>query len=123
MHELSIADSVVRIAARNAGERRVTKVELKVGYLRQVVPSSLEFGFGLVAEGTQVEGAELELEVVPAAVVCRACGAETELEQFPLHCGGCGGLDVEVIRGEELRVESLELEDEGALATSGGRRA
>ncbi|MDQ3659257.1 MAG: hydrogenase maturation nickel metallochaperone HypA, partial [Actinomycetota bacterium] len=41
MHELAIADSIVQIAGRHANGRRVTKVQLKVGHLRQVVPSAL----------------------------------------------------------------------------------
>ena len=61
MHELSIAESVVQIAGRHANGRRVTKVCLKVGHLRQVVPSALAFSFELVAQGTSVEGAELLL--------------------------------------------------------------
>jgi hydrogenase nickel incorporation protein HypA/HybF len=121
MHELAIAESIVRVASAHAGERRVTSVHVKVGHLRQVVPASLEFGFELVGQGTPVEGAELRLDAIPAAVACRACAAETEVSEFPLHCGSCGGLDVEVIRGEELLVDSLELEE--ALATSGGRHA
>jgi hydrogenase nickel incorporation protein HypA/HybF len=111
LHELSIADSVVRIAGRQADGRRVTKVHVKVGHLRQVVPSALAFGFELVARGTPVEGAELELEEVPAAGVCRACGAESRLPGFPLQCRECGGFDLEVVRGEELLVEYLELEE------------
>src|SRR3954452_16572973 len=107
MHELSIADAVVQIVNRHAGGRRVSKVELRVGHLRQVVPSALAFAFELVAKGTPAEGAELALEEVPAAGRCRACGAESELDGFPLRCGRCGDLDVEVIRGEELLVDSL----------------
>ena len=114
MHELSIADSIVRIVSTHARGRPVARVELKVGHLRQVVPSALEFAFELVAQGTPAEGAELELEVIPAAARCRACGTESEQDGFPLRCGRCGGLDVEVIRGEELLVDSLEIE-EGAL--------
>ena len=111
MHELSIADSVVRVAVRQADGRRVTKVQMKVGYLRQVVPSSLAFGFGLLAEGTPVEGAELEIEQVPAEGRCHGCGVESRFGSLPLQCGGCGGFDVEILKGEELLVESLELEE------------
>ncbi len=111
MHELSIAESVVQIASRHANGRRVNRVWLKVGHLRQVVPSALAFGFELVAEGTPVEGAKLEMENVPATGVCRDCGKESRLQTFPLQCGACGGFDLELLTGEELFVESLELEE------------
>jgi len=124
MHELSIAESVVEIASRHARGRRVSVVELRVGHLRQVVPSALGFAFDLVAQGTPVEGAKLVMEEVAAAGACRDCGAQTPLPDFPLVCRHCGGFDVEVTRGEELLVESLELEEEEAaeqaIATSGG---
>jgi hydrogenase nickel incorporation protein HypA/HybF len=118
MHELSIAESVVRIAEQHAAGRPVAAVELKVGHLRQVVPSALEFAFQLVAEGTCVEGATLVMEEVPAAGRCRACGAESVLPAFPLQCPVCAGLDLELLRGEELLVDALELDE----ATNGGAR-
>jgi len=118
VHELSIAQAIVDVASRHAGESRVARVYVRVGHLRQVVPSALEFSFELCAHGTPVEGAALELEEVPVAVTCRSCGAESEPGGFPLACGACGGLGVEVVQGEELQVESLELEEE--LMTSGG---
>ena len=122
MHELSIAESVVRVAIRHAHGRCVTSVAVKAGHLRQVVPSALELAFELVAQGTVVEGATLEIEAVPAAGICRDCGFESEQDGFPLHCPRCGGLDIEVTRGEELLVDLLELEEmeETALATTRG---
>ena len=110
MHELSIAQAVVAVASRHAGGRSVRKVELRVGYLRQVVPASLEFAFQLLTDGTSMEGAELAIEEVPARGRCRACGVETTMSDFPLRCGRCDGLDVELVAGEELLVEALELE-------------
>ncbi len=112
MHELAIADSIVQIAGRHANGRRVTKVQVKVGHLRQVVPSALAFSFELVAQGTPLEGAELEMEGVPAIGACRGCGAESRLKEFPLQCGACGGFDLQVLEGEELFVEALEMEEE-----------
>jgi hydrogenase nickel incorporation protein HypA/HybF len=120
VHELSIADAIVRIACTHAAGRQVAKVEVKVGHLRQVVPEALTFAFDLVAVGTPVEGAELAIEEVPAVGRCRACRSVGELPGFPLHCAECGGLDVELLQGEELLVDALELE--GALTTNGGTR-
>lgn len=110
MHELAIAHSMVEISRRHACGRRVATVNVRVGQLRQVVPSSLAFAFELIAQGTELEGAELRIEHAPAAGVCRECGSHVPLPDFPLMCSACGALDVDVTEGEELQVDSLELE-------------
>ena len=111
MHELSIADAVLQIALAHARDRRIETIEIKVGHLRQVVPDALAFAFTLVSEGTNAEGAELLMEEVPAAGICRACGSQTQFDGFPLACAACGGLDVELVRGEELLVDALSMEE------------
>lgn len=112
MHELGIAASVVEIVCRHAEGRRVTRVELKVGHLRQIVPATLAFNFELVAQGTVAEGAELDLESIPALGLCADCGTETELHAFPFQCAQCAGFDLRIVAGEELQVESIECSEE-----------
>jgi hydrogenase nickel incorporation protein HypA/HybF len=122
MHELSIAQAIADVARRHAAGRRVIGVEVRIGHLRQVVPDALAFSFALVAQGTELEGAELELTETEAGGRCRTCGADGAFHAFPLTCGTCGSWDVEVTRGEELLVEALELEELGERETamSGG---
>jgi hydrogenase nickel incorporation protein HypA/HybF len=112
MHELSIAEAIVDVATRHAGGRRVVKVDVRVGHLRQVVPASLEFAFGLVCQGTALDGAELVIAHVAAAGRCRDCGVHGVLEDLPLRCSSCAGLDLELLAGDELLVDALELEEE-----------
>jgi hydrogenase nickel incorporation protein HypA/HybF len=112
MHELSIAEAIVAIAKDHAAGRRVAKVEVKIGHLRQVVPSALSFAFELVALGTTVEGAELQIEAVPARIACRTCGAESGVSEFPFACSSCGGFHIDVRSGDELLVDALELVEE-----------
>jgi hydrogenase nickel incorporation protein HypA/HybF len=119
MHELSIADAVAHVASKHANGRRVMRVEVKVGYLRQVVPTALEFAWQLVTDGTTLEGAELAIEEIPPRGRCRTCNAHTTMESFPLQCRGCGGLDIELLAGEELLVDALELDDDPLMATGG----
>jgi hydrogenase nickel incorporation protein HypA/HybF len=116
MHELALAESIATVVERHARGRRVTRVEVAVGHLRQVVPPALEFAFELVTRDTVADGAELVLIEVPAAGRCRRCGEESTLAAFPFTCRACGGWDVEVTAGEELRVESLDVEEEELIA-------
>jgi hydrogenase nickel incorporation protein HypA/HybF len=111
VHEFSIAQSIIDIASRHAAGRRVTQVTVRVGHLRQVVPSALTFSFDVVAQGTPIEGAELAIERVPAVGLCRRCGAESRLQVFPLQCQACGGFDLRIVAGEELVVDSLIVEE------------
>ena len=74
MHELSISSAIVDTALRHAGGRRVTRVDVTIGALRQVVPESLSFYFEIVARDGDCEGAELALEIVAAWMECRECG-------------------------------------------------
>jgi len=66
MHEMALATSVVDIAVRHADGRRVTSVKLRVGHLRQVVPDSLDFYWGIVTRDGDADGSVLEQEVIPA---------------------------------------------------------
>jgi len=118
MHELSVADAILAVARAHAGGRRLVAVEVEVGHLRQVVPTALTFAFELLAPGVA-----LELTEVAAAGRCRDCGAESELTVFPVTCACCDGMDLEIVRGEELTVLAVELEvDEPRLVAGKGER-
>jgi hydrogenase nickel incorporation protein HypA/HybF len=114
MHEFSIASAVLDTAVRHAAGRRVTVVSVRFGRLRQVVPDALAFAFGIVSRETVCEGARLEQELVPARLRCEGCDAEWEIELPAFRCPGCESADVEVLSGEELEVESIEVEEEAA---------
>ncbi len=116
MHELAIAQGIVSLATTHADGRRVTKVEVRVGHLRQVPPSALESAFERMALDTPVDGAELKVTEVAAQGRCADCGAETAIGGFPLACGPCGSPEMEVIAGRELSVEGLELDTKESAA-------
>jgi hydrogenase nickel incorporation protein HypA/HybF len=110
MHELSVSSAVLDTVLKHAAGRRVTVVSLRIGHLRQVVPDSLAFYFELVSRETLCEGARLEQEVVPARLRCGGCGRDWDPEDAWFRCTGCGGPG-EVLAGNELEVESIEVEE------------
>jgi hydrogenase nickel incorporation protein HypA/HybF len=118
MHELAIAESVVEIALRHAGGRRVERVEVKIGDLRRVVPTALELSFELLAVDTALEGATLVIERVPVSGRCCVCAAPITDGDLPLRCSTCGSREVELWTGEELWVHGLAV---GTTLALGGR--
>ncbi|MBV8952404.1 MAG: hydrogenase maturation nickel metallochaperone HypA [Actinobacteria bacterium] len=112
MHELSVWQAIVDTVASHAGDRRVRRVTVRIGHLRQVVPDALTFAWDVLTEGTSLAGAALVVQHVPAVVECAACGARTTLELPVLVCGDCGALDVRLCTGEEFLLESLDVVEE-----------
>lgn len=114
MHELAISRAIVATVVRHAEGRQVTAVTVRVGHLRQVVPDTLAFSFGLVARETPCQGARLELISVPARLRCAACAREWDPRDamFRCTCGGPG----DVVAGDELQVESIDVEETACTA-------
>lgn len=60
MHELGLTRNIIAIVSEHAGERRVKRVQVAVGPQACVEQQALSFCFGIVTEGTVLEGADLE---------------------------------------------------------------
>lgn len=110
MHELSLCEAIASVVKAHANGRHVDIVRVRVGKLRQVVPESLLFCWTLVRESENMPDAKLELECVTAEVRCGACGRESEITSaWSIWCPGCDSSDVEVLRGNEFLVTSLDV--------------
>ena len=110
MHELALSRAILENAREHAQGRRVRRISVSVGALRQVVGDSLLFHFEILAQGTVCDGAQLALRPVPARLRC-ACGEQWELTEPMFRCPRCGGAEVSVLDGEQLCVDSIEVED------------
>jgi len=119
MHELSIVTSIVEtvtetLAALPESSRgaRVLEVRLRVGALASVIPESLEFCWGIVSEGTPLEGSKLVVNMLPVVVHCVPCGQDVELEGVQsFRCPKCGEPCSDMRQGRELEIDSIEIED------------
>jgi hydrogenase nickel incorporation protein HypA/HybF len=120
MHELSIAVSLIEMAAEEAeklGGVRVESLRLKLGPLSGVVREALLFSFDLAAAGTAIEGARLEIEDVPVVVFCQNCKAERPLPSIQcFQCPACGTPTPDVVQGRELELTALEVTEEAHAA-------
>jgi hydrogenase nickel incorporation protein HypA/HybF len=114
VHELGLLASVVTAvsrAAADAGASSVEAVGLRVGTLSGAVPDALDGAWPIAIFGTALEGARLELEVIPAQVWCRSCDANHEVDEFyALRCPVCGTPTGALVHGREFEVAWADLE-------------
>ncbi len=113
MHELSLARDLLTAVERKLkpSEARVVRVSISVGAAAGIVTESLRFAFGIIAEGTQVEGADLLITIVPARSRCVGCGILFDFEGMIGRCSGCGRLGGELLSGNEMMLRTIEVAD------------
>jgi hydrogenase nickel incorporation protein HypA/HybF len=114
MHELPITQSLLDITLRHAnaaGAVRVTQIRVKIGQLSSVVDDSVQFYWNIIAKDTCAQEAELVFERIPAGFHCAACGHSAVLQKAEdYHCPECGSPDLVLDGGEELYIDSIEVE-------------
>ncbi|GAB3689797.1 hydrogenase maturation nickel metallochaperone HypA/HybF [Nocardiopsis oceani] len=108
MHELAITENIVDGVVERMGETRIRSLQLEVGTLSGVIPEAVRFCFDLVAEGTTLEGARLDIDEPEGRALCASCGTEFTPEGWTVLCA-CGSSDVELLSGTRLRIRSVEV--------------
>ena len=108
MYELAIVERIVEAAVEHAGVGRVRRLVLEIGKLSTVAPDAVRFAFDVVAEGTPMEGAELEIVEIAGRGRCRSCDAPVVVERRVERCG-CGGADLEWVEGTGVKIVRLEV--------------
>ena len=74
------------------------------------MPDAIAFCFDVVAKGTPIEGAKLDIHRIKGFGQCRECGARFETSSLYQPCA-CGSLNIDRLAGEELNVREMEVED------------
>ncbi len=129
MHEYSVVSELItallpRVASHPGTIRAVILVK---GELRILSDVALRNAFELLAGGTRLDGARLEIEAVPVRVRCQACGyagsadhVREESFHFAipiLSCPRCGA-EVDVETGRELYVDRITVQQEEGSPSS-----
>jgi hydrogenase nickel incorporation protein HypA/HybF len=112
MHELSIAESMLQVvegAARRNSAHKVALVSLEIGALAPVEREALRFCFDAVARGSIAEGARFEIVETPGAAWCKHCDTEVPIAALGEACPRCGGYQLRVVQGDEMRVREIEV--------------
>lgn len=111
MHELALAQNIIEIVCRTAGENnlaKVTAVSVVGGELAGVVPDALQFGFEVSAQDTILAGAKLIYQEIPALIRCESCNHEFKWKAYGYSCPRCSHLGGKMIQGNEFYVDYIE---------------
>jgi hydrogenase nickel incorporation protein HypA/HybF len=115
MHELSIALSIIEMAQEESDRRggaQVQAVHLRLGLLSGVVKEALLSSYEMACHATPLEGSQLLIEEIPVEVFCPKCDAERPVSSIQWFCcPECGTPTPTVVRGKELEVVALEIQE------------
>ena len=113
MHELGITENILNITLAKASEgqaTRILKINLVIGELSGFAADCIRFYFDTLSKGTIAQGAALHFETVPAESRCRNCSDAFRPQDTLWSCPKCGSQGVEISKGRELYIESVEVE-------------
>ena len=116
MHEMGIASSILQAVASEARrhpESHPVRVGVKIGELAAIDADALRFAFEVLVQGTEHEGLQLDIEMVPRKHSCAACGHEFVVRDYDFECPRCEAISVDFAGGDELDLAFLELEENG----------
>jgi len=117
MHELSITQSILKIAlqyAEQANAKRITDLHIVIGELASMVDDSIQFYWDIIAKDTVAEGATLHFRRVAAELQCRSCLEKYRPNREELICPKCGEVGAKIIAGEEFFLEAIDVDNEQA---------
>ncbi|MCA9102592.1 MAG: hydrogenase maturation nickel metallochaperone HypA [Planctomycetales bacterium] len=110
MHETSLVQALIRQVERLMADHdavRVTEVSVSVGEFSGVDAELMQFAFLREIEGTALRDARLTLAAVPLEARCVACGHLFAVGGFRFECPRCESRHIEVVRGEEMVLETV----------------
>lgn len=114
MHEGNFTERIVAAILQELKKRpgyQPKRIKVKVGEMLHLEPESVKMHYAFLTKGTPLEKAELDLSEVKVTLYCWQCNHVMEVEDHHLLlCTYCSTTDVEVMSGNEVLIDSIEME-------------
>jgi hydrogenase nickel incorporation protein HypA/HybF len=114
MHELSIVMGILEIARKEAamaGAASIDEIELDIGALSTVDMDAFDFAWNQGVKGTLLAGAQRKVNRIEGRARCMDCNIEFSIREIFEPCPACGEHFIDIVKGKELRVKSLVVEE------------
>ena len=106
MHELSIAMSIVDLAAAQAANHEalvIEEIELDIGCLSGVEMDSFDLAWRQAIKRTILENATRKVNRIEGKAHCLECGCFFSMQNLYDSCPDCNSYFSEIISGKELK--------------------
>jgi len=113
MHEMSIAQSLIDILREEMLKheaKTLRSVRLNVGQMTAIVPDALSFCFQVITDGTEMEGAKLNMEIIPLMGYCNECEEKFEIKDYAFVCPSCQSTKINTLGGQDLSIVEIEVD-------------
>ena len=124
MHELGLVNYVVKQVTKIAEENQVKKicsVTLEFGEVSGIVTSYLyDYWNWYTKKFPLFDGAKLLCETIPAITWCDDCKKTYPTVRYGKTCPHCGSGKTWLLRGNEMMIKEIEVEDADMPEGTGG---
>ena len=89
---------------------KLTALELSLGELSGLDRDSLRFALDILLADAGLNGVEVRFEPAPVVFKCSGCNWQGQLDSFTLACPECNSPDLDIISGQDISLERIEIE-------------
>lgn len=120
MHELSMADGILKAVIENAEKNdaeEVLEVIIEIGRMALINPEQVDFMLGVLSEDTIAKNAKFIIEEIPIEIQCPECDFEGEVSGENLdhyapivECPKCENKKIAITNGKDCIVKNIVVE-------------
>jgi hydrogenase nickel incorporation protein HypA/HybF len=112
VHEFPEVQAMVRKACLQApAGAHITRLTIVVGEASGHDPRHIQEHFTDASRGTPAQGATLDFVHEKLTARCANCGARFSTGDLALHCNNCGGTELIITGGNDVRLSAVEYDN------------
>ena len=111
MHDLVFTNEVIT-ALRNwlnsvPSGTKIRAVNASLSPISHVKAQTLTETFNVMTKGTEFEGIEINVKVMPLKIKCRACSHQFNISKPATTCPKCNNSDLDMLHSREFNIDSI----------------
>jgi hydrogenase nickel incorporation protein HypA/HybF len=110
MHELSIVESIIELATKEAlaaNGTHIESIELDIGTLSGIEMNAFWFAWQHATPQTLLADAQTNINSIEGKAACLVCNTPFGISHYADPCPQCGSHFIQIQQGKELRVRAI----------------